>query len=67
MDSEVRLVSTRGGAPPVGPAAAVLAGPAPDGGLYVPESWPRPSLSGLDARSGFPAAAAAVLAPFTSG
>ena len=67
MGSEVRLVSTRGGAPPVGPAAAMLAGLAPDGGLYVPEGWPRPSLSGLDPRSGFPAAAAAVLAPFTSG
>ncbi len=67
MGSEVRLVSTRGGAPPVGPAAAMLAGLAPDGGLYVPEVWPRPSLSGLDSRSGFPAAAAAVLAPFTSG
>lgn len=67
MGSEVRLLSTRGSAAPVDFSAAMLAGLAPDGGLYVPEAWPRPSLSGLDSRSGFPAAASAVLEPFTSG
>jgi threonine synthase len=36
----MRYVSTRGGAPPVSFLDAVLAGLAPDGGLYVPESWP---------------------------
>lgn len=36
----MRYVSTRGQAPPVGFLDAVLAGMAPDGGLYVPESWP---------------------------
>lgn len=34
-------VSTRGRAPHVDFRTAVLAGLAPDGGLYVPESWPR--------------------------
>ncbi|MBM3781415.1 MAG: threonine synthase [Acidobacteria bacterium] len=34
-------VSTRGRAPRVNFRTAVLAGLAPDGGLYVPESWPR--------------------------
>lgn len=34
-------VSTRGLAQPVGFVEAVLAGLAPDGGLYVPQTWPR--------------------------
>jgi len=36
----MRYISTRGGAPAVGFADALLAGLAPDGGLYVPETWP---------------------------
>ena len=36
----MRYVSTRGQSPPVSFLDAVLAGLAPDGGLYVPESWP---------------------------
>ena len=34
-------VSTRGAAPPVSFLDAVLTGLAPDGGLYVPETWPQ--------------------------
>src|SRR5215475_6101260 len=37
----VRHVSTRGQAPPLGFAEVMLAGLARDGGLYVPQSWPR--------------------------
>lgn len=37
----MRYVSTRGGAVPVGLSAAISAGLAPDGGLYVPERMPR--------------------------
>ncbi|ANP47385.1 threonine synthase [Candidatus Viadribacter manganicus] len=37
----MRYISTRGQAPPVSFLDAVLAGMAPDGGLYVPESWPK--------------------------
>jgi len=36
----MRYVSTRGEAPAVGFVDAVLSGLAPDGGLYVPETWP---------------------------
>ncbi len=36
----MRYISTRGQAPPVSFLDAVLSGMAPDGGLYVPESWP---------------------------
>lgn len=61
----VRLVSTRGG-PAVDLPAAILAGLAPDGGLYVPEEWPRLDPAGLDAGSGFTAVATAVLGLFTS-
>jgi threonine synthase len=37
----VRHVSTRGEAPSLGFAEVMLAGLARDGGLYVPQSWPR--------------------------
>lgn len=36
----MRYISTRGQSPPVSFLDAVLAGMAPDGGLYVPEIWP---------------------------
>jgi threonine synthase len=36
----MRFISTRGAAPPVSFKAALFAGPAPDGGLYVPEALP---------------------------
>lgn len=36
----MRYISTRGLAPPVSFIDAVLAGMAPDGGLYLPERWP---------------------------
>lgn len=36
----MRYISTRAQAPAVGAAQALLAGQAPDGGLYVPESFP---------------------------
>jgi threonine synthase len=37
----MRYVSTRGQSPAVGFVDAVLGGLAPDGGLYVPETWPQ--------------------------
>ncbi len=37
----MRYVSTRGNAPTLGFCDAILTGLARDGGLYVPESWPR--------------------------
>jgi len=58
-------ISTRGEAPAVGFEDVLLAGLAPDGGLYVPATWPRlpRDLNGLD----YAETAAAVLAPFTEG
>jgi threonine synthase len=56
----VRHISTRGEAPSLGFAEAMLAGLARDGGLYVPESWPRlepPTILGF---SGMPYAEIAV-------
>jgi len=50
----MQYVSTRGDAPPIGFLDAVLAGLAPDGGLYVPESWPQLSaeeIAGFAGRS----------------
>ena len=57
----MRYVSTRGGAPVLGFADVVLAGLATDGGLYVPQEWPHLPAQLPD---GYPALAAAVLAPF---
>ena len=37
----MKYVSTRGQAEPVDFVDACLAGLAPDGGLYVPETWPQ--------------------------
>ncbi len=37
----MNFISTRGASPPVGFIDALLAGLAPDGGLYCPETWPR--------------------------
>lgn len=41
MTQSTRYLSTRGDSPAVGLAAAIAAGLAPDGGLYVPEALPR--------------------------
>src|SRR5437868_9326461 len=37
----LRYVSTRGEAPACNFAEILLAGPAPDGGLYMPQAWPK--------------------------
>jgi threonine synthase len=65
----VRYVSTRGEAPTVGFEDVVLAGLARDGGLYVPESWPRLSPDQIARLAGRPfhEIAVEVIAPFTGG
>jgi threonine synthase len=62
----VRYVSTRGEAPVLAFDEVVLAGLARDGGLYVPESWPRLSAAELRAMADLDYAtlAARVMAPF---
>ena len=50
----MRYVSTRGQAPAVSFIDAVIAGLAPDGGLYVPETWPQLSPAEIAAFAGRP-------------
>ncbi|MGA0602206.1 threonine synthase [Caulobacter sp. KR2-114] len=65
----MKYVSTRGEAPAVGFLDAVLSGLAPDGGLYVPETWPQFSAEKLASFAGRPYAevAAAVISAFADG
>ncbi len=65
----MRYVSTRGQSPSVGFVDAILAGLAPDGGLYVPEAWPSFTQAEIAAFAGRPYAevAAAVLGKFVDG
>ena len=62
----MRYISTRGAAPAVGFSEALLAGLAPDGGLYVPETWPSFTTAEIAAFAGRPYAevAAAVVGRF---
>ena len=48
----MQYVSTRGAAPKLGFEEAMLAGLARDGGLYVPESWPRMTEAEIAALAG---------------
>jgi threonine synthase len=56
----LRYVSTRGEAPPLGFIDVTLAGLARDGGLYVPESWPRLKPETITSFAGRPYAEVAV-------
>ncbi len=61
----MRYVSTRGKAPELGFADALLAGLADDGGLYVPAEWPLlPPTRALDAARTYAEVAERVVAPF---
>ena len=65
----MRFISTRGQAPAVGFIDAVVAGLAPDGGLYVPQEWPRFSPEKIASFAGmsYAAVAAEVLGAFAGG
>lgn len=65
----MRYVSTRGSAPPVGFVAATLAGIAPDGGLYVPETIPQFSPKDIEAMRGlsYTEIACRVMEPYVAG
>ncbi len=63
----MRFVSTRRAAPAVGLSEAMLEGLAPDGGLYVPDRFPRFDARDFAAGADFPAIAARILAPFFAG
>jgi threonine synthase len=62
----LRYVSTRGGVAPCRFEEALFAGLAPDGGLYLPERWPRLDRDELAALQGAPygEVAARVFLPF---
>lgn len=62
----MRYVSTRGAAPTLDFAAVTLAGLANDGGLYLPERWPRFTPAEIAEMRGLPYAelAARVMQPF---
>jgi threonine synthase len=62
----MRYVSTRGAAPALGFADALLAGLATDGGLYVPDAWPALEASGDPARR-YSDVAVEVMWPFVQG
>jgi threonine synthase len=63
----VRFISTNGNAPAVELQDALLAGLAPDAGLYFPERIERRSLADFADASSLPAVAAAFLTPFFEG
>ncbi len=65
----VKYVSTRGNAPVLDFDDVLLAGLARDGGLYLPETWPRFSADEIRALRGLPYAelATRVMAPFVAG
>ena len=56
----MQYVSTRGEAPPLGFVDVTLAGLARDGGLYVPEAWPRLEPEAIASCAGKPYAEVAV-------
>jgi threonine synthase len=61
----MHYISTRGSAPEAGFEDVLLAGLAPDGGLYMPVGWP--SLRRLPSGAAdYAAAAASVIAPYTA-
>lgn len=65
----MRYVSTRGAAPALDFEQACLAGLAADGGLYVPEAWPRLSTAEIAALAGlsYVETAVRVMRPFIGG
>ncbi|MEI9993163.1 MAG: threonine synthase [Rhizomicrobium sp.] len=65
-NNDQHFVSTRGAAPRTGFAEVLLAGLAPDGGLYLPETWPQIAPAGL-AGVPYAEAAFAILRQFAGG
>ena len=65
----MKYISTRGSAPALDFEGATLAGLASDGGLYVPEAWPRFSREEIAAMRGltYVETAVAVMRPFVAG
>lgn len=67
MSEAIRFHSTRDASTSTSFGQALLQGLAPDGGLYVPTSWPRVDVEALSRESSLPGIAARLIAPFVSG
>ena len=67
MSDPIRYHSTRGSSPTVPISAAIAAGLAPDGGLYVPEALPSIDPATFDPHGTLADTAATLLAPFFTG
>ena len=63
----MRFRSTRSGAPTLGLSEAIVTGLAPDGGLYVPESFPRFAVEEFDGLESLEEIGERLLAPFFEG
>jgi threonine synthase len=63
----MKYQSTRGQSPAVSFGAAITQGLAPDGGLYVPESWPSLKLSDFDGATTLADVGERFVAPFAAG
>ena len=63
----MKFISTRGNAEPIGASQAIMQGLAPDGGLYIPESFPSLAHVNVHEISSYPELAYEVLAPFFEG
>ncbi len=63
----ITYLSTRGASPAAGISAAILAGLAPDGGLYVPRALPQVDPAAFDPEGTLADSAATLLAPFFAG
>ncbi len=62
----IKYISTRGGGDPQTFEQVLLSGLAPDGGLYVPESWPQIDVASLKGKS-YQEIAEIVMYPFVEG
>ena len=67
MTEPIRFHSTRDSSTSVTFSQALLQGLAPDGGLYVPTSWPRIDVDALSRETTLPGIATRLIAPFVSG
>jgi threonine synthase len=65
--SDLKFVSSRGGAPPVGLSEAIAQGLAPDGGLYIPTRLPSVDPAGFAGASRLPDIARLALGGFFAG
>ena len=67
MNAPVRFQSTRDPSASISFGPALLQGLAPDGGLYVPTSWPQLGARAFGAETSLPEIATRLIAPFVAG